>query len=78
MDSFVGLSDLAAVSFSGSKALFSSLERMTGAYVSLKQRMPSRLATPHKITMEMKTYLTPMLSVMKPPITGPLAPAVYD
>lgn len=78
MDSFMGVSVLAAMFLFGSEVHFASLERMTGAYVSLKQQIPIRLAAQDKMTMTMKIYLTPMLSVMKPPITGPLAAAVYD
>jgi hypothetical protein len=74
MDSFVGVSIRA---FSRCEAVFANLERITGEYVSLKHSMPKRLATPHEMTITMKIYLMPMLSVIIPPITGPAAAAMF-
>jgi hypothetical protein len=75
IDSFVGVGIRATAAFSRCEAFFANLERITGEYVSLKHSMPNRLATPHEMTIAMKIYLMPMLSVIMPPITGPAAAA---
>ena len=46
---------------------------MTGAYVSLKNGMPSADAMPHNPEITMKTYLKPTVSEIKPPAIGPTA-----
>ena len=77
IDSFVGVGIRATAAFSRCEAFFANLERITGEYVSLKHSMPNRLATPHEMTIAIKIYLMPMLSVIMPPITGPAAAAMF-
>lgn len=60
------------VVFSGSTDFCANRKRITGVYVSLKNGMPIRAATPHNALMTMKTYLTPMLCVINPPAMGPI------
>ena len=56
---------------SGSAIFLARRTLMTGAYVSRRNGIPTRLATPHRAAMTIKTYLTPTDCAMKPPAMGP-------
>jgi hypothetical protein len=52
---------------------------MAGAYVSLKNGMPTKAATPHAMLMATKTYFTPIFCAIKPPAIGDtIAPEIIS